>query len=117
MLSRRRRYAFEFRHPSWYSSRVLKLLAENNLALCVSDHADAPAPWRRTADFVYIRGHGPSGRYKGHYSDARLTDWASHIRRWRRHDTFVYFDNDQKSAAPADALRLRAMLRQERVAT
>jgi uncharacterized protein YecE (DUF72 family) len=74
MLSCRRRYVFEFRHPSWYSSRILKLLTDNNLALCLSDHADAPAPWQRTADFVYIPGHGPTGRYKGHYSEATLTD-------------------------------------------
>ena len=39
-----------------------------NISLCISDHHDAPAPWKRTADFVYIRGHGPGGRYKGHYS-------------------------------------------------
>jgi uncharacterized protein YecE (DUF72 family) len=110
MLSRRRRYVFEFRHPSWYSSRVLKLLSDNNLALCLSDHADAPAPWQRTADFVYIRGHGPTGRYKGHYSKATLADWIRQIRRWRRHDVFVYFDNDQKSAAPADAALLRTLL-------
>ena len=112
MLSRKRRYAFEFRHPSWYSARTLRLLSDSNLALCLSDHFDAPAPWKRTADFIYIRGHGPSGRYKGHYSDEALAQWAQRIRRWRRrHEVFVYFDNDQKSAAPADARRLEALLR------
>jgi uncharacterized protein YecE (DUF72 family) len=40
---------------------------ERNISLCISDHHDAPAPWKRTADFVYVRGHGPGGRYKGHY--------------------------------------------------
>ncbi len=34
-------------------------------------------------------------------------DWAGRIRRWREaHDVFVYFDNDIKSAAPADARQL-----------
>jgi uncharacterized protein YecE (DUF72 family) len=61
MLRTNRRYAFEFRHPSWYVPRVLGLLSDENIALCLSDHADAPSPWRRrTADFVYIRGHGTS---------------------------------------------------------
>jgi uncharacterized protein YecE (DUF72 family) len=64
MLNRKRRYVFEFRHPSWYTPRVLRLLSDENIALCISDHADAPAPWRRTADFVYVRGHGPGGRYR-----------------------------------------------------
>jgi uncharacterized protein YecE (DUF72 family) len=112
MLSSKRRYSFEFRDPSWYAPRILKLLAERNISLCLSDHHDAPAPWKRTADFVYIRGHGPGGRYRGHYDDRTLTEWARRIRSWKKQgkDVYVYFDNDQKSAAPADALKLRRML-------
>lgn len=112
MLNRKRRYTFEFRHPSWYAPRVLRLLAAENIALCISDHADAPAPWKRTAEFLYIRGHGPTGRYKGHYSDTALASWAKRVSSWRRrgYDAFVYFDNDQKSAAPRDAARLQKLL-------
>src|SRR6185295_7445187 len=51
MLSPKRRYAFEFRHPSWYTARVFHLLSDAYISLCISDHADAPAPWKRTADF------------------------------------------------------------------
>lgn len=116
MLNRKRRYSFEFRHPSWYSAKVLSLLAAENIALCISDHADAPAPWRRTADFVYVRGHGPGGRYKGRYPLATLQRWQQRISRWRARgfDVFVYFDNDQKSAAPLDGRRLRDMLARRR---
>ncbi|MCA6116351.1 DUF72 domain-containing protein [Bradyrhizobium sp. WSM 1738] len=108
LLSKRRRYSFEFRHPSWYEPAIFRLLHEQNISLCISDHHDAPAPWKRTADFVYVRGHGPQGRYKDHYADAALCNWARRIRSWKRQgcDVFVYFDNDQKSAAPADAQRL-----------
>ena len=111
MLSSNRRYSFEFRDPSWYSPRILKMLAERNISLCLSDHHDAPAPWRRTADFVYVRGHGPGGRYRGHYADRTLIEWARRIRSWKKQgkDVYVYFDNDQKSAAPAHALKLRRM--------
>jgi uncharacterized protein YecE (DUF72 family) len=115
MLSQSRRYVFEFRHPDWYSARTLRILSDANIALCLSDHFEAPAPWKRTADFVYIRGHGPSGRYKDHYSEATLAQWARRIRGWRRrYEVFVYFDNDQKSAAPSDAARLKALLRSAR---
>ena len=112
MLRGERRYAFEFRHPSWYVPRIFRMLTDANIALCISDHADAPSPWKRTADFVYIRGHGPGGRYKGHYKSATLAAWRENIRRWsgRGHDTYVYFDNDQKSAAPLDAMRLLKLL-------
>jgi uncharacterized protein YecE (DUF72 family) len=116
MLNRKRRYTFEFRHPSWYAPRVLRLLSDENIALCISDHADAPSPWRRTADFVYLRGHGPGGRYKGHYSAAALAAWRNKIANWRSRgfDVFVYFDNDQKSAAPLDARRLHELLDRRR---
>jgi uncharacterized protein YecE (DUF72 family) len=112
MLSSKRRYSFEFRDQSWYAPRILKMLAERNIALCLSDHHDAPAPWKRTADFVYVRGHGPGGRYRGHYADRTLTEWAGRIRSWKKQgkDVYVYFDNDQKSAASTDALKLRQML-------
>jgi uncharacterized protein YecE (DUF72 family) len=112
LLSNRRRYSFEFRHPSWYEPRALKILSKYNISLCLSDHHDAPSPWRRTADFVYVRGHGPMGRYKGHYRPDLLADWARQIKSWERQgcDVFVYFDNDQKSAAPADALKLRQLI-------
>lgn len=116
LLSNKRRYAFEFRHPSWYQPAVLKILHHHNVALCLSDHHDAPSPWRRTADFVYIRGHGPGGRYEGHYPSSTLIEWEARIRSWQKQgcDVFVYFDNDQKSAAPADAIRLRSLLQRPR---
>jgi uncharacterized protein YecE (DUF72 family) len=41
-----------------------------------------------------------------------LRAWARDIRKWKRQRrmVFVYFDNDQKSAAPKDARRLIDML-------
>ena len=118
MLAPGRRYAFEFRHPSWYEPAILDLLREHDASLCLSDHAAAPAPWEATASFVYVRGHGPSGRYWGTYSDETLARWADDIRRWtgEGRDVFCYFDNDVKSAAPADAQRLMALLGQARPA-
>jgi uncharacterized protein YecE (DUF72 family) len=114
LLTRKQRYCFEFRHPSWYAPRILRLLHAHDIALCLSDHHDAPAPWKRTADFIYIRGHGPGGRYRGRYATSTLEQWASRIRVWRKqHDVYVYFDNDRKSAAPADALKLQQLLRDE----
>ena len=105
------RYSVEFRHPGWYADAVLEMLRRHNVALCVSDHHHAPAPWEATADFVYLRGHGPGGRYHGRYGEAALTSWVEAIRRWRRErEVFVYFDNDIKSAAPADAEQLIGLL-------
>jgi uncharacterized protein YecE (DUF72 family) len=112
LLNRRRRYAFEFRHPSWYEDDILDLLRDANIALCLSDHRDAPSPWITTANHVYIRGHGPAGDYRDHYPGRTLSQWARRITEWQtRHQSiFVYFDNDQKSAAPVDAASLSKKL-------
>jgi uncharacterized protein YecE (DUF72 family) len=108
----RHRYAFEFRHRSWYDEAVFDVLRSREVALCISDHVDAPAPWEVTARHVYLRGHGPIGNYGGSYSTQRLRGWANRIGDWKSQgrDVFVYFDNDQKAAAPADATRLIKML-------
>ena len=111
LLPARHRYSIEFRHPGWYADEVLAMLKARNIALCISDHHHAPAPWEATADFIYLRGHGPGGRYHGRYGEAALRDWAAHIRRWGKdRDVFVYFDNDIKSAAPRDAEQLIGLL-------
>ena len=113
LLPRGVRAAYEFRHPSWYDPSVFSLLAEHDAALCISDHADAPAPWERVASWSYIRGHGASGRYHGAYGEAVLEAWAERIQALaaRGDDVFCYFDNDVEAAAPADALRLKALVR------
>jgi len=107
------RYTFEFRHESWYDPKFFELLAEHDAALCLSDHASAPAPRQVTASWVYVRNHGPSGRYHGSYSDESLADWAQSIAHWRGEgrDVWCFFDNDVKSAAPQDAQRLMDMLK------
>lgn len=114
LLPARRRYAFEFRHASWYEDDILDLLRDNDIALCISDHHDAPSPWIATASFVYVRGHGSGGRYRGRYRFAKMERWKRWLLAMRRAGkmAYVYFDNDQKSAAPKDAVRLQAMLPQ-----
>jgi len=113
LLNAKRRYAFEFRDAGWYEPRILDLLREFNIALCISDHHDAPAPWDVTAEQVYIRGHGPTGHYKDRYPKKRLERWAKAIDEWKskRLIVYCYFDNDQKTAAPNDALRLIEILK------
>ena len=107
------RVTVEFRHPSWYEPAVFDLLRSFDAALCISDHQSAPSPWEVTASWVYVRGHGPGGRYHGRYGEDALRGWAERIRAWRGEDrdVYAYFDNDIKSAAPFDAEALKARLR------
>jgi uncharacterized protein YecE (DUF72 family) len=56
----------------------------------------------------------PSWSYKDHYSNKTLRDWARKIVAWTRglRDVYVYFDNDQKSAAPMGARLLMTLVDQ-----
>ncbi|WP_369058564.1 DUF72 domain-containing protein [Caulobacter sp. 73W] len=105
------RVTVEFRHPTWYEPAVLKILEDHGAAFCISDHHDAPSPWEATSDLVYVRMHGPGGHYHGRYPRAELETLAERVRGWRRgrRDVHVYFDNDQKSAAPQDAKVLKKL--------
>ena len=108
LLPSDRRCVVEFRHPSWYEPAILALLRDHGVALCISDHADAPSPFEATAGFLYVRGHGPGGRYHGRYPQPTLKDWADRIAAFTG-DAYVYFDNDIGGAAPRDAERLIAL--------
>ena len=106
------RYAFEFRDPAWFKGEVLEVLAANNVALCLYEFAGQEAPLEVTADFVYIRLHGPEGPYQGSYGDQALAAWAERIAGWAQQarDVYCYFDNDDRGFAPKNALRLKELL-------
>ena len=112
LLPSDRRCAFEFRNPTWNALEVYQLLAAQNAAYCIFDLAGYLSPLEVTADFCYIRLHGPGGKYQGSYSDAALGDWAGKIKKWSKtlKAVYVYFDNDDSGYAPRDALRLRSLL-------
>ena len=112
LLPKRRQYAFEFRDASWYEPKIFGLMRDRNIALCLSDHRDAPSPWEVTASHVYVRGHGPAGDYKDRYPKKTMDVWSDTIMKWKRKQltVYCYFDNDQKSAAPKDAQRLMELV-------
>lgn len=106
------RYAFEFRNPTWNTPELFGLLRERNVAYCPFHLAGYQSPIEITADFTYIRLHGPGGKYQGSYDETALETWAQRIRTWREalKAVYVYFDNDDSGYAARDALRLREML-------
>ena len=107
------RYIFELRHESWWTDEVfVAFLRERNLAFCLFHSAGRETPQLVTADFVYIRLHGPGAAYQGSYDGAVLERWRERIEHWRGEgrDVFIYFDNDEKAYAAEDARRLQDML-------
>lgn len=108
------RYAFEFRNPTWYTDEVYELLSAHNCAFCIYELASHVSPLQRTADFVYLRLHGPGAKYEGSYTVRALQAWAKRIRAWREEslDVYVYFDNDQAGYAAHNAMKLSEIITQ-----
>lgn len=109
-LPKKIRYVFEFRNPDWYKPEVYDLLKKYNCAFCIYELAGHISPIQITADFIYIRLHGPGNKYQGSYSDETLQSWADECLKWSEtKDVFVYFDNDQNGYAAFNALKLREL--------
>jgi uncharacterized protein YecE (DUF72 family) len=111
-LPKRHRYAFEFRNPTWHTEDVYRLLRKHNSGFCIFEIAGFASEFTITADFTYVRLHGPAGAYQGSYSPSKLQRWAARIRDWRGElrAVWVYFDNDQSAYAVQNALTLKRLL-------
>jgi hypothetical protein len=44
LLPEHRRYSFEFRHLSWYAPKILRILADRNISLCISGSSRCSGP-------------------------------------------------------------------------
>lgn len=112
VLPDRYRCAFEFRDPSWFDPEVYQALEEKNAAFCIYELEGTLSPKKITADFVYVRLHGPGGAYQGSYDTAALSGWAGAFSTWLRQgrEIFCYFDNDQQGFAANNALALARMM-------
>ena len=101
-----RRFAFEFRHPSWLSEDVYARLREGNAALCIADSDKGRTPLVATADWGYLRL-----RDEG-YTRTDLETWSRTVQElgagWR--DAFIYFKHEESGIGPALARDLAALL-------
>lgn len=127
---RRLRHALEIRHESFATPAFVQLLRAHRVALVCADTVAWPMLMDLTSDFVYCRLHGSEELYASGYDEPSLRRWAARIEAWaagaeprdavrasdrpapprRRRDVFIYFDNDMKLRAPADARRLMQLL-------
>lgn len=113
VLPKGRRYVFEFREPSWYNEEVYEEMTRKNCAFCIYELAGHQSPLVATADFIYVRLHGPgANKYQGSYSKRQLNTWAKRCRKWSEEgkDVYLYFDNDEQGYAAYNALELNNIL-------
>jgi len=98
------RYAFEFRHESWFDPEVSELLRVHGASLCINETEDGCPELVTTAPFVYIRLRSPS------YSPEEITAWGGRIRELlgREIDVFAFFKHEDEGPRYAQALQQAA---------
>jgi uncharacterized protein YecE (DUF72 family) len=111
-LPRGHRYAFELRNATWHNAEVYAILRRHNTAFCIFEIAGMRSDFTLTANFAYVRLHGPEGAYQGLYSDDVLRNWAARIREWSTslRAVYIYFDNDQAGYAAENAAALQELV-------
>ena len=112
-LPRDLRCTFEFRDLSWIQPDINKLLARFGAAFCIYELAGYRSPLTITAEFAYVRLHGPGpGKYQESYSSGQLRRWSKQIEDWAKElaSIYIYFDNDQAGYAARNALELKRLV-------
>ncbi len=106
------RFVIEFRDPEWWNETTNEILKNAHIGFCVESGLGLPDPMVVTAEFGYIRFHGPSDSYSSNYSDEQLLEWKSKIEEYRDrcNDIYCYFNNDINAYAVANALRFRELM-------
>lgn len=108
----RLRAALEIRHPSWNTEECFRILRQYKAALVFADQPGFAENGPLTANFVFVRRHGPKSVYSSNYSESRLRRDAGRVRDWLAggRDVYVYFNNDANGYAVKNALRLKKLL-------
>ena len=107
------RLVCEFRHASWFTGEIYRLLQDQKVGLCIADSPTFPRRDVVTADFTYIRFHGRSALFASSYSEAELAREAEAMQKYLRQglDVYVYFNNDLRGHAVDNARLLRTLLK------
>lgn len=90
-LPRTLRFAFEFRHASWFTERVYDALRAHNAALCIAESEKLTVPEVATADFAYYRLR------KGEYTAEERAEIRKRVA-LHPGDVFVYFKHEDDPA-------------------
>jgi uncharacterized protein YecE (DUF72 family) len=107
------RFAIEIRHGSWIQDGFFQLLSDCGISFVMADSGSRfPYHEAITADFVYMRFHGPDKLYASGYAESALYKYAEKIINWLNEElaVWVFFNNDFGGFAIKNALTLREMV-------
>lgn len=106
------RFVIEFRDHEWWNETTFEILKNAHIAFCMESGLGLPDTMAVTAEFAYIRFHGPTDSYSSNYTDKQLIVWKNKIEKFRNicSDLYCYFNNDVNAYAVANALRFRELM-------
>src|SRR5262249_53606140 len=95
------RFAFEFRHESWFCDEVYDILRSKNAALCWAESEKIVVPKITTADFIYYRFREPE------YSTPDLEKMGEELKTYRgERDVFAFFKHEEKPDSALNAQKV-----------
>ncbi|HLK53378.1 MAG TPA: DUF72 domain-containing protein [Candidatus Angelobacter sp.] len=99
LLPQAYRFAFEFRHATWFSDAIFEILKQRNAALCWAESEKITAPRIATADFLYYRFRVPE------YSKEQLQKAADElIAQSKDKEVFAYFKHEENPESALNAV-------------
>ena len=106
------RSALEIRHQSWNCEACFRMLRKYGVSLALTDWSGFTTEGPVTAEFIFIRRHGPGDLYASNYPDSHLRRDARRIRAWlsEAKDVYIYFNNDAFGYAVKNARRIQELL-------
>jgi uncharacterized protein YecE (DUF72 family) len=98
--------AFEFRHESWFTADVYRILRRYEVALCIHDADDHTTPLELTAPRTYVRLR------RSEYDEPRRREWQERLRGWATNgvEVYGYIKHEDNPNAPLIALEFAADL-------
>jgi uncharacterized protein YecE (DUF72 family) len=110
------RVAVEPRHKSWFVPGLCEALQRHGAAFVLADRRGPITPLWSTSDWFYLRMHQGSATPRPCYGDRALRSWVERLDALpgRPRDGYVYFNNDHRACAVANARTFEDLLTRTR---
>lgn len=97
----------EFRHASWWNSRVYSVLGKEKIIFCGTSHPDLSDEIVKNNSTIYYRFHGLKKLYFSQYAKKDIDAFANTLAQESSVSTaFIYFNNTATLAAVRNAMQL-----------
>jgi|SRR5579864_1908362 len=93
------RFAFEFRHETWFTDSTYEILKRKNVALCWAESEKITAPRAATADFLYYRLRCPE------YTPEQLITLSEELKsRTEGREVYAFFKHEEEPESAINAV-------------